>query len=161
MNALRSAITALTILLLAPVGPLFAQPGSGHATEITNARNAAQSWLALVDGDQFGTSWDEAAVLLQNRTKRAAWIQNAERLRDSVQTVSARTLTRTQYRDTLQRASSDGPFVLLKYRSTFPVGRFEELVLTVRQDTTWKVAGYQVTPIPTDTSAAPLRSPSP
>lgn len=142
---------APTVLVAAALflagGPAAAQPSDEHAAATKKAQQAAEAWLALVDDDAFAASWDSAATLLQKRIKRENWVQRAQQLRDTVQALSARTLTTSQHRDSLRRAPGEGPFVLLKYRSSFGAGRFEELVLTVRQDTTWKVTGYQVTPL--------------
>jgi hypothetical protein len=146
MTPVRSGIAGLLLLgLLA--GPALAQPGDEHAAAKRKAQEAAEAWLALVDDDAFVESWDAAAALLQKRIRREDWVRKAERLRDTVRALSSRDLATAQYRDSLRRAPSDGPFVLLKYRSTFAAGRFEELLLAVRPDTTWKVAGYQVTPL--------------
>jgi hypothetical protein len=139
------AVVLPFVLLLA--APATAQPGGEHAAAKKKARAAAQSWLDRTDATEFEASWDAAAALLQERTARVDWIRKAERLRDTVKTVSDRTLAMTQYRDSLRSAPGHGPFVLLKYRSMFEAGRFDELLLTVREDTTWKVAGYQVTPL--------------
>jgi hypothetical protein len=156
---LRPVRFLTALLLLAPLvaAPAAAQPEDEHAAAKTKARTAAQSWLDRVDASEFGASWDAAATLLQKRIARADWVQKAEALRDTVETISGRTLARAQYRNSISRAPGDGPFVLLKYRSTFEAGRFDELLLTVREDETWKVAGYQVTPLrrPSPPSPAP------
>lgn len=140
----RAALLFLVPLLVAPAA---AQSGETHAVAKEKAKGAAQSWLARVDADEFEASWEEASPLLQRRTERADWVQRAEQLRDTIKTVTDRTLTTTRYRDSLRRAPRPGPAVLLNYRSTFEAGRVDELVVTVRADTTWKVAGYQVTPL--------------
>ena len=141
------ALAALVFAVALLGAPASAQTTDAHAAAKQQAQGAAASWLALVDNDEFEAGWDAAASLLQKRIKRETWVQKARRLRDTVQALSTRALERTQFRASLQRASDEGPFVLLKYRSTFEGGRFEELLLTVRQDTTWKVTGYQVTPL--------------
>lgn len=138
---------ALLFLVPLVVVPAAAQSGEAHAAAKEKAKTAAQSWLARVDADEFEASWEEASPLLQRRIERADWIRSAEQLRDTIKTVSDRTLTATRYRDSLQRAPRPGPAVLLKYRSTFEAGPVDELIVTVRADTTWKVAGYQVTPL--------------
>jgi len=154
-------LPAVVLVCLALVHPTVAQSDEARATAVQEAQTAAESWLALVDEDAFGESWDEAASLFQERVDRADWVQKAERLRDSVAAFSSRTLTRTQYRNALDRAQSNGPFVLLKYRATLEADRFEEVLLAVRQDTTWKVAGYQVAPLPTSSSSGSGTSSSP
>lgn len=145
MTVRGAPAVAFAIALL--VGPVSAQSGGTPEIAERRAKSAAQSWLSLVDYGAFGESWDEAALLLQKQIERAEWIEKTERLRDSVKTLSSRFLTQTQYRDSLRQPPVDGPFVLFKYRSTIEPGRVEELLLTVRQDTIWKVAGYQVTPL--------------
>lgn len=140
----RLFVSFLPLVLLA--APAAAQPGDEHAAAKKKAQAAAQSWLDRTDATEFGASWDASAALLQERIERADWIRKAKALRDTVKAVSDRTLATTQYRDSLRRAPGHGPFVLLKYRTMFEGGRFDELLLTVREDETWKVAGYQVTP---------------
>lgn len=175
MMPLRSTLAVL-LLLGGSAGLAGAQPpgvdaDAKTADAKTKARDAAESWLALTDDDAFEESWARAAVLLQQRIERKAWVKRAERLRDTVQTLSSRTLALTRYRDSLRCVSTertgafsdctptDGPFVLLKYHSSFATGRYEELLLTVRRDTTWKVAGYQVTPFRTATDRPAIPSP--
>lgn len=144
LGTLIALAVACSPLLAAPIS---AQSGGEHAAAKQQARAAAEAWLTLVDDDKFAASWDSAAALFRERVERDEWVQRGRQLRDTVQAPSTRTLATTQYRDSLQQASGSGPFVILKYRSSFGTGRFEELVLTVRQDTTWKVTGYQVTPL--------------
>ena len=158
---LSAVILACGLLVVACAAPAAAQSeGDEHAAAKEKARAAAQSWLDRTDATEFGASWDAAAALLQDRIERADWVQQAEALRDTVKAVSDRALAMTQYRDSLRSTPGHGPFVLLKYRSTFEAGRFDELLLTVREDTTWKVAGYQVTPLrrPPARSSAPAPS---
>ena len=159
MIRLSRAFAALVSILLLLGGPVGAQTSDEHAAAKQQAQGAAESWLTLVDNDEFEASWDAAASLLQKRIKREAWAQKARQLRDTVQAPSGRTLALVQFRDSLQRAPGGGPFVLLKYRSTFEGGRFEEVLLTVRQDTTWKVTGYQVTPLRSPDTPSPPSAP--
>ncbi|HKL88590.1 MAG TPA: DUF4019 domain-containing protein [Salinibacter sp.] len=133
--------------LLLLTGVVRAQPSDRVRAEAKqNARAAATAWLARVDDGDFEESWETAAVLLQERVPREQWEDEGRELRDSLRALSGRTRTMVQYRDTLRRAPS-GPFVILMYRSSFDGGRVEELLLTVREEGTWKVAGYQVTPL--------------
>lgn len=138
-------LLTLLVLLLPLAGSVTAQ-SDGPPSAKEDARAAAESWLARIDADEFGASWEAASTLLRQRIERAEWVQNAEQLRDTVKTVSDRTLTATRYRESLRRAPNEGPFVLLAYRSSYEAGPLDELLVTVREDTTWKVAGYRVTP---------------
>lgn len=155
IHALRVLAVFPILILLVGTRPSSAQSDGPHAEAKQAAQDAAESWLALADADAFNEGWDGASSLLQERVPREEWVQKAERLRDSIQTHSSRSLTAAQYRETLARAPG-GPFVILKYRSTFEEGRFEELVLVAREDDEWKVAGYQVSPLPgTPSHASP------
>lgn len=152
---LRPAGLLAVVLPVALVAaPAAAQSSGEHAAAKEKARAAAQSWLDRLDANEFGACWDEAAALLRQRIERADWVQRAEQLRDTIQTVSDRTLGTIRYRDSLRQGPRPGPVVLLKYRSTVQDGRVDELLVTVREDTTWTVAGYQVTPL----RRAPARS---
>jgi len=148
MTSRSVCAVALTVMLLTLAPRIAAQPTDSLAIAKQKAQSAVESWLALIDNNEFGESWDAAAAPFQERLERANWIRQAERLRDSVEALSSRTLTQTQYRDTFRRAPAEGPFVLFKYRTNRTDALFEELLLTIREDTTWKVTGYQVTPLP-------------
>jgi hypothetical protein len=152
-STLLAALVPAAFLLLA--GGAAAQPAGERTAAKQKARGAAESWLALVDENRFAESWEAAAGLLQKRIRREEWVQKARRLRDSVKVLSARRLSMVRYRNSLRRAPDDGPFVLLKYRSTFAAGHFEELLLAVQRDETWKVTGYQVTPLRSPRSSPP------
>lgn len=146
MRRVRRALFLVSLgCLLA--GSALGQSDGSYTAAKTSAQDAAESWLALVDDDDFGESWDDAASLLQNRIAREDWIAEGRTLRDSVDVHSYRARTTVQYRDSIRRAPNGGPFVLLKYHTTFKTGRVEELIVTVREEDTWKVAGYQVTPL--------------
>lgn len=146
MTRARRALLLLSVVGLL-VHPGRAQSDEAHAAAKRAAQTAAQSWLENIDDDDFDESWEEASGLLQKQIEREKWIEEGRRLRKRVEGLSGRTRTMVQYRDSIQHAPSDGPFVILKYRSTFEDGCFEELLLTVREDDTWKVAGYQVAPL--------------
>ena len=132
------------------VGPARAQSGGTHAADKQAAQSAAQEWLALLEDRDFEDSWEEAAAPCRaQQTGLDAWTQTATRLADSVGAPAARTLTSAQYQDSLRAAAAEGPFVILKYRTRFAAGRYEELVLVVRGEDDWRVAGYRVSPLRT------------
>lgn len=141
-------VPLLLFVLMVPARASVAQSGSERSAATEKARAAARTWLALVDEDAYQECWDTASPLFREEIEAEEWAQRVERLRDSVAAPGSRTLVATQYRDALQRSRRGGPFVLLKYRSGGKTGRLEELVVTVLEDTTWKVAGYQVMPLP-------------
>ncbi|MFB6249586.1 MAG: DUF4019 domain-containing protein [Salinibacter sp.] len=152
----------LTLLLpgLLLVGTARAQPDDPHAADEQAAQAAAREWLALLEDRDFEDSWEAAAAPF--RAQQAglnAWTRSATRLADSVGVPAARTLTSAQYRDTLRAAASEGPFVVLTYRTRFAAGRFEEQLVVTRAEEAWRVAGYRVRPVVhAPGSPGPLRS---
>lgn len=136
------------VVLLAPLDPVSAQDTNSdeRAEEKQEAREVTEQWLELADAGNFGESWDEGATMMQNQITREAWVEQGQEAKDKLKALESRQLTRAQYRDSLQQAPSDGPFVLLTYRSEFETGAFEEAILTVKEGDQWKVAGYQVSP---------------
>jgi cell division septation protein DedD len=123
-----------------------------RATE--QARAAASSWLSLTDAGQFGPSWDAAAPTLQNGIPRADWIERGTQMRNQLDTLTARTLTRTEYRDSTRQIPGGQPVVALQYRTEFANGSVLEAVITTKPDTAWTVAGYRVVPNPDSVRAA-------
>lgn len=118
-----------------------------HTEAKETAREAAAQWFALTDAGDFGESWDEGATMMQEQITREAWVEQGNQAKDKLKSLRSRQLTEAQYRDSLQQAPAGGPFVLLMYRSEFEAGAFEEVVLTIKEEDHWKVAGYQVAPV--------------
>lgn len=144
---LRACSIFAVLVLVSPfTGPVGAQPtASSHASAKEAARAAAASWLEEIDNGNFDDAWEAAASVFQARVSEDAWEEEGRRLRDSVQTGTNRTATMVKYRDALRQAE-DGPVVILKYRSALGETIIQETVVTIRENTSWKVAGYQVTP---------------
>jgi hypothetical protein len=53
----------------------------------------------------------------------------------------------TTARDSLRQVPDAGPFVLLRYHSTFGPELYIETVLVEDTDDAWHVAGYEVAPV--------------
>lgn len=145
-------LSALFLLLgagLLLVNSARAQSSDPHATAKRGAHSAAQDWLGLLEDRDFEESWEEAAASFRERIGRSEWRQTSTRMADSIGTPEARTRTSTQYRDSLRHAETEGPFVVLKYRTRFSSGVYEELLLVSREEDRWTVAGYRMRPLRT------------
>ena len=118
------------------------------------AQIAAEAWLALTDDGQFGASWDEAAASLQRSVSREAWQKRGAQVRATLDSLTNRTLTRAVYRDSTTQIPGGAPVVALQYRTAFAGQSALEAVITTKQDTGWKVAGYRVVPPPADSAQA-------
>lgn len=143
----RFGLLLLTGSLLVMAAPVYGQSGEDEAAAEEAAQTAAESWLALIDAEEYGKSWDAAGSLLQTRIAREEWVEKVTHLKERVQNLSDRGLELREYRDSIRHAPRDGPFVLLKYHSAFDTGRYEELILTYPEEEEWTVGGYQVTPL--------------
>lgn len=142
-------LIGLPLSLLVAVG-LSGLPAHAQSNDVPSAaQTAAQEWLDHLEDRDFEDGWDAAAAPFRDRIERDAWVQKSTRLADSLGDPLQRTLTTGQVQDSLRHAAVDGPFALLKYRSRFSDGHYEELILLMQQDDAWTVAGYQVTPLRT------------
>lgn len=156
-------------LLSFPVTSASAQDVSAdeadeHAAAKEMAREAAEQWLELADAGKFGESWDQGAAMMQDQISREAWMEQGNQAKSEVEALQSRQFSRAQYRALLQQAPREGPFVLLEYRSEFESGPFNEVILTVKEEDAWKVAGYQVAPVqqpvsPSDTTQQSTANP--
>lgn len=117
------------------------------------AQRAAQKWFTLIDEQELDDAWDNAAPFFRERTDRSTWGQRSTQLIDSLGTVSARSLSTVQRRDSLRRAT--GPFLILTYRTTIRDAPFREILVMTQHDKKWKVAGYQIASLQRNEPPAP------
>lgn len=122
------------------------------------AQKVAEAWLSLIDDGAFGTSWDEAAVSLQNAVSREEWQERGAEARAALDSLTSRELTRTEYRDSTAQIPGGTPVVALQYRTAFAAQTVLEAVITTKADTSWKVAGYRMVQSPADSVSAPSDS---
>jgi len=145
------------ILLAGPAAQ--AQSDGPHAAAHDAARAAAQEWLEHLEDPDVDDSWEEAAASFRERTDRESWARDVTRLADILGVPAARTLVSAQHRDSLRAPAVPGPFVELRYRSRFADGQYEEWLLVARGEEDWRIAGYEVRPLPgTAAPSAPGRA---
>ena len=147
MAPIRLGLLVFLPLLLMGLVTSRAQAPETHERAKNRAQSAAESWLALADEGNSGESWEAAAEPFRQRVAQEGWATTLDDLRGDLGSISSRSLVMAQFRRGVEGASGGGPFVLLKYRSTAEETRVQELVLTVKEDDAWAVAGYQVTPL--------------
>jgi len=129
-------------------------PAERRARATKQAESAASSWLALTDAGKFGESWDAAAPVLQEGISREQWRKRGARVRSKLDTLTARTLMGTQYRDSTRQIPGGQPVVALQYETEFAGGSVLEAVITTKRADDWAVAGYRVVPNPKSTPAS-------
>jgi hypothetical protein len=139
-DAARLALIACLPLLVLTT-PAAAQEGEPEPEA------AAETWLALLDGGEFTSSWEEAAHLFQQAVSAQDWAQQAGLVRQQVGEVVARDLV-----DVQQATDPDGvppgEYANVRYDSEFgTIGKAIEVVSLVREaERGWRVAGYFVQP---------------
>jgi hypothetical protein len=125
-----------------------------RARAADRAQSTAASWLALIDAGKFGESWDAAAPTLREGITREQWRRRGTRVRSRLDTLKARELMRTQYRDSTRQIPGGQPVVALQYETEYDAQTVLEAVVTTRREGDWGVVGYRVVPRPA-TAPAP------
>jgi hypothetical protein len=107
------------------------------------AKQAAKSWLALVDAAKFGQSWKEAASFFQLKISQADWVKALQKSRTPLGVAGSRTLLGAQFQTDLPNAP-EGEYVILQYKTEFAgTGPFVETITPMLdKDGKWRVAGY-------------------
>lgn len=121
------------------------------------AQTAAQAWLGHVDAGAWGAAWDGMAPGLRDTVSQEQWRTRRTESRAALGAARSRRLVRSIARDSLARAPNAGPFVLLRYHSTFGPELYVETVLVEDTGDAWRVAGYEVGPV----AGRPERRPRP
>ncbi|MFW6085156.1 MAG: DUF4019 domain-containing protein [Gemmatimonadota bacterium] len=158
MTSTKRATTLLTFvpaLLLAAATSLQAQDrgpdgepetAAGHEADVEAATEAALDWLEIVDGGDYGASWEEAAEVFKGAVTREQWNATVGQVRSQVGTLGERTLASSEYTTELPGAPA-GEYVVLQFRTeTSGDQTVTETVVPTREDGSWKVSGYFVRP---------------
>jgi len=106
---------ALTCGLLA-----VALPAPIRAAEASEAAalQAAEAWLKLIDGGQYGASWDEATSSFRKAVSRSMWENKAAAAREPLGKVLSRKVASQQLTHELPGAP-DGTYVVLTFDTRF------------------------------------------
>ena len=108
------------------------------------ARATANLWLRLIDGAEYGESWDEAATAFKAAITRDGWQSAVTAAIGPLGTHKSRTLGSSQYTESLPGAPP-GKYVVLQYNGVFAEGAaVETVVLVLDTDRKWRVSGYFV-----------------
>jgi hypothetical protein len=150
---LALALTTFTSAARATDGTPAAGREKAPASATEPAQAALGAWLALVDGGQYGASWDQAAANFRAALKRADWEKGVGSVRGPLGAVVSRTL-RSATRKTSLPGAPDGDYVVIENETAFANGpTIETATMTKEADGQWRAVGYFVRPSG-DTSAA-------
>lgn len=117
-----------------------------HADAKEAAQEAATEWLELTDTGEFAESYEQSAALMTEKVKQKQWEQKIGQRKRQLGALQSREFAEAQYRDSLQQLP-DGEYVLLRYEAQFEKAKFNEVLLTVKENDEWKVASYTLRPM--------------
>ena len=118
---------------------------TNHSQQIDLAKQAALSWLALVDEGSYSKSWTEAAALFKQALADSQWVSQLTKVRKPLGKVSSRELISGTYATSLPKAP-EGEYVVLHFSTSFAAagGMLETVTPMKDPDGAWRVAGYFV-----------------
>lgn len=121
---------------------------SAHAAEteaVSQARESADSWLALIDEAKYGQSWEEAASFFKSAVTKADWEKGARTARAPLGALKARKLKSATFVRSLPGAP-DGEYVIIQFRARFEnkAAAVETVTPMREKDGSWRVSGYYV-----------------
>jgi hypothetical protein len=125
-----------------------AVPAYAQGDQLTSeAQQAADNWLALVDQGRYTGSYDQASQSFKVAVGREEWIQKATAARRETGKLLSRKVTRTTEMKNPPHAAP-GDYVAVVYRSSFAnLKSALETVVPVREkDGKWRVSNYTIKP---------------
>jgi hypothetical protein len=132
----RSSALICLVLALAPRAARAAEASEAAAVQ------AAEAWLKLIDGGQYGASWDEASTMFRKAVQRSTWEKQAAAAREPLGKVLGRKLASRQLTHELPGAP-DGTYVVLVYETRFErKERGHETVTMMLDGGRFRGAGY-------------------
>ena len=141
-NALKFAVAV--VALLSSFAVAAANDGKQAEAE-KKAVAAADAWLALLDQENYGESWETAAGYFKNAVGKDAWVTAASAVRKPLGKMTSRKLKSQTFRTSLPGAP-DGEYVILQYEASFENKKsaVETVTPMLDKDGVWRVSGYFV-----------------
>ena len=135
----RAAVSAL--VLLCHVQAVNAQQPDTVTQSVERAKQAAVSWLKLVDAGDYAGSWDSAAPGFQKALSKDSWVKTLLNTRRPLEPLSGRRFLGANY--------VAGPMVIVEYEVATGGSQTTVIERVVpARDTigAWRVAGYFIRP---------------
>jgi DNA-binding CsgD family transcriptional regulator len=99
-------------------------------------------WLALVDKQQWGASWEAAGAPFKSAVQKETWASTIQSLRQPLGPIASRSLQSRTSTTTLPGAPA-GEYEVLQFQTRFArKPDAVEMVVLAHEGTAWKVAGY-------------------
>jgi hypothetical protein len=122
---------------------LFTQFLYADQTKTESARIVAEKWLALVDAQKYGESWQNGAAYFKKAVSEKQWSQSMTSFRKPLGKVLSRSLASKTYTNRLPGAP-DGEYVVLQFKTSFEKksASIETVTPMLDTDGVWRVSGY-------------------
>jgi hypothetical protein len=137
---MRKMLVCLSLILM--VGSFGCSEKRNPEAEAA-ALEAAKSWLALVDGDKYEESWEDAGGLLKGAVTKDRWLQSMQTIRKPFGKNLDRTIRSIGYYTSLPGVP-DGQYVSIKFKSTFENQglAIETITPMLEKDGKWRISAY-------------------
>lgn len=112
----------------------------------TNAAvQAAEAWLALMDGGNYSGCWNESSAMVQGAVTEPAWENSMNIFRKPLGGLITRHLKSAQYLTEIPGAP-DGQYVLMQFGASFTDKKsaIETVTFTLEKDGHWRASGYYI-----------------
>jgi hypothetical protein len=109
------------------------------------AQDAAEKWLALVDGGKDAESWEQMSGPFKKEVSKRKWKSTIEEIRKPAGKRVSRKLKSAEYSRELLGAP-EGEYVIAKFDTAFErkPSAVEIVTLVLGQDLQWRVSSYAV-----------------
>ena len=109
------------------------------------AIKAAETWLELVDNEEYEQSWEETAGYFKMAVSKGEWNKKVRAVRRPLGNTLYRELKSHKYFTSLPGAP-DGEYVVIQYKTRFENKEFaiETITPMLDKDGSWRVSGYYI-----------------
>ena len=110
-----------------------------------DALKAAEEWLILIDANEYGQSWDNAAELFKKAITKEQWEKSLKAVRPPMGDLISRNVKSATYTDSLPGAP-DGEYVVIQFSTKFTNKKSAIETVTPMKDPDgqWRVSGYYI-----------------
>ncbi len=134
----------LIIICFFIAAPLSANDGVRQSVE-SRVEHIAQSWLTLIDNQEYERSWFESASLFRSIVPKEDWIQQIQAIRQPLGNLKYRQLMSLTYRNQIP-GGPDGQYVVIQYMTAFEhkAKAIETITPMLDTDNNWRITGYYI-----------------
>jgi hypothetical protein len=142
---MRNIVIAVSVLGLVALGCSKKNQSGAAGAATDEAVTASNTWLAIVDADRYGDSWEQACAYFKNVVPKDQWESQVAGVRGPLGPVLSREVVSADFTTKLPGAP-DGEYVVIQYRTKFQnKSAATETVTPMRdKDGVFRVSGYYI-----------------